>query len=69
MGSANAMESKTRLEGGDGSQQTDDSDHEEILQMAFGVTRSREESKDKDERAIYLADHRKKEAERKQHER
>jgi hypothetical protein len=55
---------------GDSSQETDDSDHEEILRRAFGVKRAREEVEeiDTDESSIFLADHRKREAEwRKQH--
>jgi hypothetical protein len=58
------------VHGGDSSQETDDSDHEEILQRAFGVKRAREEveEKDRDESSIFLAEHRKREAEwRKQH--
>jgi len=58
------------VHGGDSSQETDDSDHEEILRKAFGVKRAREEVEEKaeDESSIFLAEHRKREAEwRKQH--
>ena len=55
---------------GDSSQETDDSDHEEMLRRVFGVKSVREEveEKDRDESSIFLAEHRKREAEwRKQH--
>ena len=58
------------VHGGDSSQDTDDSGHEEILHRAFGVKRAPEEveEKTKDESSIFLAEHRKGEAEwRKQH--
>ena len=54
--------------GGNSSQDTEDSDHGEILRNAFGVTRARDESGEKDESAVFLAEHRKKEMEwRKRH--
>lgn len=68
------MEIKEDLTGrqihkGDSSQEAEDSDHEEILQRAFGIKKAREEPVEKDETSIFLAEHRKREAEwRKQRE-
>jgi len=67
------MEIKEDLTGrpihrGDSSQETEESDHDEILQRAFGVKKISEEPVEKDESASFLAEHRRREAKwRKQH--
>lgn len=68
------MEIKENLTGrpihkGDSSQETEDSDHEEILKRAFGIKKAHEEPVEKDATSIFLGEHRKREAEwRKQRE-
>ncbi len=45
-----------------GDQESDDSNHDEILQNVFGVRREKVETETTDENANFLVEHRKKEA-------